>query len=514
MRRIFALMIALTMSVLSYSYDFSDNNIFYTITSETTVEVSGYYSTASYGPITIPATVANGDVEYTVIGIGDNAFADRTNISDAILPETITYIGEKAFYRCNSMHTVNLPNSIERIGGHAFGGCTNLYSPIVIPPLVTRIEDETFLLCYKIPSIEIHDGVTYIGVQAFGDCKAIKEVYIPNSVTEIDRLVFFGCEALTYIHLPESLREIPYGFVQSCDMLAHIILPKSIETIGENAFRGCKKLEEIVLPENVSLIKPYAFAYSDKLERIILLSSNPPALEHPALSGIGVKTKFYVKESVVEIYKNANNGVYTTSWKNIKNKIDYKIPYSSSLKYSTYYREEFVSDFHMAVEDNTKPFVATSFTESSAILNSLDDGIVPIGTGVVLRNGKPGEEFWYQVAEDQTPTYTGINYLKGFCGEGELEPITEDGSVNFVLYDGKFCTFDNTGMLGIHKAYLQLPTSAGSKQITMSFAGEPSVINDVEAGEQQKVYYNLNGMRVEKPKKGVYVLNGKKIIFK
>lgn len=512
MRRLCLLSLFLMISIFSFGYDFVVDKFYYTITSETTVENNGCYSSLK-GNIVIPETVEYNSNTYTVTRIGKEAFKDHKQIIYVTLPNTIEEIGEYAFYR-SYLNVINLPSSIKSIGAHAFGGCTGLTTPIVIPPLVTRIEDETFLLCYKIPSIEIHDGVTYIGVQAFADCKAIKEIYIPNSVTEIGRLVFFGCEALTYIHLPESLREIPYGFVQSCDMLAHIILPKTIETIGENAFRGCQKLEEIVLPENVSLIKPYAFAYSDKLERIILLSSNPPALEHPALEAIGVKTKFYVKESVVEIYKNANNGVYTTSWKNNKNKIDYKIPYPSSLKYSTYYREEFVSDFHVAVEDNTKPFVATGFTESSAILNSLDDGIVPMGTGVVLRNGKPGEEFWYQVAEDQTPTYTGTNYLKGFCGEGKLEPIAEDGSVNYVLYDGKFCTFDNTGMLGIHKAYLQLPASAGSKQITMSFADEPSGIGEVEAGEEQKVYYNLSGMRVEKPKKGVYVQNGKKIIFK
>lgn len=513
-------MIALTLSVLSYSYDFSDNKLFYTITSETTVEVSGYYTTAKYGPVTIPETVTYEGTEYTVTGIGNSAFSSKTNISDAKLPETITYIGEKAFSVCTSMHTVNLPNSVERIGAYAFAGCTNLYSPIIIPPLVTRIEDYAFQSCYKTPSVEIHDGVTYIGGSAFENCDLIKDVYVPNSVQEIGKYAFYGCDALTYIHLPEGLVNIPNGIFQSCKVLAHLLLPKTVETIGRDAFANCAKLEEIVLPEKVSFIGIGAFENSDNLSRIIVLPSTPPALEYKkdgasigrALGNLGSKVIFYFKESDIETYKSVP--ITAHCWADFKDKFDYKIPYPSSLKYSTYYREEFVSDFHVAVEDNTKPFVATGFTESSAILNSLDDGIVPMGTGVVLRNGKPGEEFWYQVAEDQAPTYTGMNYLKGFCGEGELEPIAEDGSVNYVLYDGKFCTFDNTGMLGIHKAYLQLPASAGSKQITMSFADEPSGIGEVEAEEEQKVYYNLSGMRVEKPKKGVYVQNGKKIIFK
>ena len=195
--------------------------------------------------------------------------------------------------------------------------------------------------------------------------------------------------------------------------------------------------------------------------------------------------------------------------------VKYQIPYSQTTRLSTYYRE-FDSDFHVAAEEsNIKPFVATGYDSQKAYLTSIDNGIVPKkkGCGVVIRNNT-GNSFWYQIAEVQGNPQPAVNYLKGFCWEQTLNPTEEDGSVNYVLYNNEFCTFDNSGMLGYHKAYLQLPASAGSKQITMSFADEPSGIGEVEAEEEQKVYYNLSGMRVEKPKKGVYVQNGKKIIFK
>lgn len=510
MKKIFALVIFLTASVLSYGLSFSNNQVFYTITSENTVEASGYYTSASYGPLTIPETVTYEGVQYTVTGIGVHAFKDKTMISDVTLPETIEYIGEEAFARCSSMHTVNLPNSIESIGASAFAGCTNLYSPIVIPPLVTRIEEGAFLLCYKIPSIDIHDGVTYIGSQGLCYCKTLKEIYIPNSVTEICSYAFYGCQSLTNIHLPESLTMISDGLLQSCISLKHVNIPKTVTTIGEQAFQNMEKLEEIVIPKNVVSMDD-AFNYCDKLKRIIILPSTPPTLESRLKFSSNVK--FYFKESDVETYKSIKLAI----WSEHKKKFDYKIPYSSTLPYSTYYREEFVSDFHVAMENGTKPFVVTNFTESNAILNSLDDGIVPMGTGVVLRNGEPGKELWYQIAEDQGTTYTGTNYLKGFCGEGELRPTEEDGSINYVLYDNTFCTFDNTGMLPIHKAYLQLPASVGSNMINMSFEDKPNDISEIKEIKEEKQideFYNLNGVKVKTPHKGVYINNGKKVIIK
>lgn len=509
MKKIFALLIFLTASVLSYGYDFSDNNVYYTITSESTVEASGYYTSASYGPLTVPETVTYEGVQYTVTGIGNHAFKDKTKISDVILPETIIYIGEEAFARCSSMHTVNLPNSIESIGASAFAGCTNLTSPIVIPPLVTRIEDGAFLGCYKIPTIDIHDGVTFIGHMSLEYCKTLKEIYVPNSVTEISGEAFFECESLTYIHLPESLTIIPVGLLQACKSLKHVIIPITVTTISERAFQGMHALEEIVIPKNVVSIDD-AFNYCDNLKRIIVLPSTPPTLENKL--NFKYNIKFYFKESDIETYKSVP--ITAHCWADYKNKFDYKIPYPSTLNYSTYYREEFVSDFHVAMDNGTKPFVVTNFTESSAILKSLDDGIVPMGTGIVLRNGEPGKQLWYQIAEDQSSTYTGTNYLKGFCGEGELNPMEEDGSINYVLYDNTFCTFDNTGMLPIHKAYLQLPASLGSNKINMSFEDTSNGISEIREERQIDEFYNLNGIKVKTPHKGVYINNGKKVIIK
>jgi hypothetical protein len=37
---------------------------------------------------------------------------------------------------------------------------------------------------------------------------------------------------------------------------------------------------------------------------------------------------------------------------------------------------------------------------------------------------------------------------------------------------------------------------------------------DMTQGQENGVYYNLNGVRVDRPTKGVYIMNGKKVIIK
>jgi uncharacterized protein (DUF1697 family) len=49
---------------------------------------------------------------------------------------------------------------------------------------------------------------------------------------------------------------------------------------------------------------------------------------------------------------------------------------------------------------------------------------------------------------------------------------------------------------------------------TLNFATNgTTAINQVRSTEEKEVYYSLNGVRVEKPSKGIYIKNGKKVIL-
>jgi hypothetical protein len=58
-----------------------------------------------------------------------------------------------------------------------------------------------------------------------------------------------------------------------------------------------------------------------------------------------------------------------------------------------------------------------------------------------------------------------------------------------------------------------LKAGQGNISVTLSLTNGTTAINSVRSTAEQNVYYSLNGVRVEKPTHGIYIMNGKKIIL-
>ena len=58
--------------------------------------------------------------------IGQNAFANRSDISSVIISNGVTSIGNYAFYSCSSLEKVTVLGKIEAIGNYAFANCISL----------------------------------------------------------------------------------------------------------------------------------------------------------------------------------------------------------------------------------------------------------------------------------------------------------------------------------------------------------------------------------------------------
>lgn len=116
--------------------------------------------------ISIPESVTNNDVTYTVVRIGDNAFSVRRNspyTRKYLLPKTIKSIGQSAFYDNYHMQEIVLNEGLETIGDNAFAFAFAL-EEISIPSTVVSIGNSAFcsdrdktinIYCYaKAPQIE------------------------------------------------------------------------------------------------------------------------------------------------------------------------------------------------------------------------------------------------------------------------------------------------------------------------------------------------------------------------
>jgi hypothetical protein len=113
------------------------------------------------------------------------------------------------------------------------------------------------------------------------------------------------------------------------------------------------------------------------------------------------------------------------------------------------------------------------------------------------------------------PLPPGVNDLVGVAEETQVEaPI-------YVLMNADnglgFYKTSKTFTVGAHTAYIPGDkVNAGVKSLTF-MNNEPTGISDVNADSQSvknAVIYNLAGQRVAAPAKGIYIVNGKKVLFK
>lgn len=113
-------------------------------------------------------------------------------------------------------------------------------------------------------------------------------------------------------------------------------------------------------------------------------------------------------------------------------------------------------------------------------------------------------------------TTPSVNAFK--AGQGAAVASYEGDNKNYILNSGTFY-LANGQMVATNKAYLQLgasnTSSDGSKANLIFPNGDATSISSIMGeGEGTNVYYNLQGMQVSNPTKGMYIVNGKKIMVK
>lgn len=127
----------------------------------------------------------------------------------------------------------------------------------------------------KIPSTVEYSGRTFsvIGIGcAFQYCSDLTSVDIPSSVTSIGKNAFSGCKSLTSVDIPNSVTSIgEYAFDNSG--LTSIVFPNSVTAISNSVFSRCYKLASIVIPNSVTSIGEYAFSSCNNLTSIDIPNS-------------------------------------------------------------------------------------------------------------------------------------------------------------------------------------------------------------------------------------------------
>ena len=268
--RILSLVVALFATITLYAYDFQYGDLYYNITSDSTVEVVHDESYRNLEIVVIPSTLYD---YYDVTSIGCDAFRDCTGLTSITIPNSVTSIGDGAFSGCTGLTSITIPNSVTSISPYAFSGCTGLTS-VTISNSVTSIGGSAFSGCTGLTSITIPNSVTSIGYEAFRDCTGLTSITIPNSVTSIGDGAFDGCTGLTSVTISNSVTSIGGSAFSGCTGLTSITIPNSVTSIGEYAFYDCTGLTSITIPNSVTSIGFGAFAWCTGLTSIVVENGN------------------------------------------------------------------------------------------------------------------------------------------------------------------------------------------------------------------------------------------------
>ena len=164
----------------------------------------------------------------------------------------------------------------------------------------------------------------------------------------------------------------------------------------------------------------------------------------------------------------------------------------------------------------------TAKVKNNAVeLTKVDDVIAE--TGLVLKGATAGT--YYIPVISSSETEKGDLWWSSTESYNIWQP-SDDGSVNTFYgltvntsYEAQFVKINDAVGTPIPagKAFLMINTPAGgaARELRVVFAGDETTAVDAMTAEKSiEAVYNLNGQRVNNPAKGLYIVNGKKVIMK
>ena len=293
-------------------------------TTDRTAEVT-YENTTSTnysslpGDVVIPATVKYRNIDFSVISITNQAFANCKVIQSISIPATVNTIGSategksyKPFYGCTSLKSVKfedgsqplkmgiyfdydgegmfhdspleevyLGRNIEYINSSNYSfernprsyGYSAFYNQpkltkVTIGPQVTDIPQYLF---YKSNLVSIDlANVKTVGLCAFKQSTALSTVLTGSELEDLGEEAFYGCSALGTISIPNKMIEVKDRVFEQCSSLKAVSFGNSLEKIGVSSFADCIALESIELPLSFKSLSERVFFGCKSLKSVTL----------------------------------------------------------------------------------------------------------------------------------------------------------------------------------------------------------------------------------------------------
>ncbi len=327
-----------------------------------------------------------------------------------------------------------------------------------------------------------------------------------------------------------------------------IVFSEGIKTINASAFYEMTSLRSVSLPSTLTTIGDYAFTSCDALTTINSYATTAPTLGTDALKGkaswdaIATNCVLKVPDGCVANYAaytfdNTQTWTYYDAFYGSNKIHELSYPSITTAGYSTYY-----NTYGYTMPEGVEGYIIDWTYEGKANLVKIFNPGDEVCANIALlwkSTTDLDEDTWYTVealasgggtatwptyvdADNATQYYT--NLLNGTQTEQTITAY--EGS----YYYYKLANDDSNGLgwywgandggvftNGAHKAYLALgQSSAGARHFISMLGGETTGLKELSEQKEvaNKEYFNLSGQRVVNPGKGLYIVNGKKVVVK
>lgn len=522
-------------------------------TAITIINEGAFYNNKSLTSVNLP----NGLKEFK-----NQAFQGCTSLNDIVMPSKVDTICNYVFEGCSSLSNVTLNEGCKTLGDHVFKNCP--LTSFTFPSTLSSIKEYAFEGSRLTSADLSKTTLQYLPNGCFYNCKDLKEVKLPSTLTtpnsgdwmeaydnmygkhafektaiesidltntqliSLGDYMFAECKSLQTVKLPSTLKYIwNHAFCNS--NIASITLPPSLQKIDEWAFQNTQ-LENVVIPtstgqigegafgDNANLTTVYingvtcylavnAFANCDKLKDVYITSNDEPNAER-----YGYPFKNNSADLIVHVVPNYLD-TFTKLVTCNAPKFDSNLSLTLGKEWTT-----FTSAYNLDFSN-----VEGGLTAYTAKYNKANDAValtpvkkVAAHTGLILK-GEANTTYTLPILASNADGLEAVtdNQLVG-CVDAVWSSSHDK---DYFLYNGKFVNSKNAGWALPGKSFLYIEGGRANQSespLRVYVDNTATAINDITNNSvvKDEAYYNLQGVKVQRPQHGVFIHNGKKVVLK
>lgn len=461
----------------------------------------------------------------------------------------VTIMKDGVFFNNTSLTSIQLPNKLEYFWDSAFNGCTSL-NTIVMPSTVKAIYNYVFQGCTSLSNVTLNEGCTTLGHHVFKN-SSLAAVTFPMTLGSIGEYAFEGTKLETVDLSNTQIKKLPNGSFYNCEKLNDVKLPIELTDIGERAFYK-SAIASITFPSSLQKIDAWAFQ-NTKLTNVVI-PTKTGHIGDGAFSDNAKLTTVVVNglECYLAVNAFANCGnlkdVYITS--NVEPDAKrYGYPFKNNsadltvhvvpnyldtfMKLETCNAPKFDSNFSITLGKEWTTFTSAynldfsnvegGLTAYTAKYNKDNDAValtpvkkVKAHTGLILKKGEAKTTYTLHILPSNETGLDATDNQLVDC----VDAIWSTGrDKDYFLSNGEFVKSDHDGWALPGKSYLYISNGRANQsesRLRVYVDNTATAINGITNNPvvKDEAYYNLQGVKVQRPQHGVFIHNGKKVVLK